>query len=165
MWDVLSVMVVCVTSLYVIFCVDPNSTGCCGRLRRCCFHRLPELLEYYGERICGRRVVEWVRGTFRYVFLSRNPIIMIVYIAITYGGIVIFLFRGVFVYLPNQSIGKVHIICCCVLMLSSLGSFLSLLVADPGRVTKKRVPGLLKRYKYDKQFYGKSECKTCKVTR
>ena len=90
---------------------------------------------------------------------------MVVYIAITYGGIVIFLFRGVFVYLPNQSIGQSHIVCCCALMLSSLGSFLSLLVADPGRVTKKRIPGLLKRYKYDKQFYGKSECKTCRLAR
>ncbi len=50
MWEVLCVMIVCVTSLYVLFCVDPNSTGCFGRLRRFCFHRVPELLEYVFDR-------------------------------------------------------------------------------------------------------------------
>jgi len=47
MWGFLCVMVVCVTSLYILFCVDSNSTGCAGKLRRFVFHRLPEVLEYF----------------------------------------------------------------------------------------------------------------------
>ena len=46
MWGVLSVLVVIVTCLYLLFCVDPNSTSAIGRLRRFFFHKFPVVLEY-----------------------------------------------------------------------------------------------------------------------
>ena len=86
---------------------------------------------------------------------------MIVYISITYGGIIIFLGRGVFHYLPNQDIGSFHLLICYALMISSLSSFLNLLRTDPGKVTKQSADSLAKRYKFDGVLYKKTECTSC----
>ena len=48
-------------------------------------------------------------------------------------------------------------------MLSSLCSFLSLLKADPGRIHKKNIKTLQKKYPYDNLLYTNNECKTCKM--
>ncbi len=120
---------------------------------------------YYGQRICGQRFVDYSRGVFRYVFMSKNPIVMIIYIMIAYGGMIIFMSRGVFQYLPNEDIGLPHLVICCGLMMSSLSSFLFLLRTDPGRVTRQRIPVLLSQYKYDGVLYQQGECRSCKATK
>ena len=118
---------------------------------------------HYGRKFCGNRIVDGIKGVFNYVFLSRNPIVMIVYILITYGGIIIFLFRGVIVYMPNDDISLPHIIICCIFMVSSLSSFLTLLKTDPGKIQKRNVKILQRKYPYDNILFTDSECKTCKM--
>jgi len=88
---------------------------------------------------------------------------MIVYILITYGGIVIFVMRGVLPYLPSAQIGMTHIIINCILMTSSLSSFLSLMRVNPGKITKSNIKELAKKYPYDGVLFKEAECSACKM--
>ena len=84
---------------------------------------------------------------------------------IAYGGIAVFLFRGVIPFLPSKEIGSMHIFICCILMLLSLASFLFLTLTNPGKITKDSIKLLEKKYPYDKYLFKPIECPTCKITK
>eukprot|EP00826_Nyctotherus_ovalis_P031633 TRINITY_DN2531_c0_g1_i2.p1 TRINITY_DN2531_c0_g1~~TRINITY_DN2531_c0_g1_i2.p1 ORF type:complete len:321 (+),score=84.26 TRINITY_DN2531_c0_g1_i2:25-963(+) len=89
----------------------------------------------------------------------------ILYIAITYGGLAIFLFRGVIPYLPSIQIGPLHLVFCFLLILSSFASFIVLSRSDPGAIKKESVERLRKKYPYDGVVFKEEECRVCKMTR
>ena len=95
--------------------------------------------------------------------MSRNPIVMIIYILITYGGMAIFVLRGVRPFLPSEEIGSTHITICCALMISSLGSFMSLLRTNPGKITKSSIKAMEKKYPYDGILFNPADCTSCKM--
>eukprot|EP00826_Nyctotherus_ovalis_P064799 TRINITY_DN9512_c0_g1_i6.p1 TRINITY_DN9512_c0_g1~~TRINITY_DN9512_c0_g1_i6.p1 ORF type:complete len:369 (-),score=36.10 TRINITY_DN9512_c0_g1_i6:102-1208(-) len=165
MWLELSILTIIATFFFIIFCVNPYSTSILGKIRHFFFRRFPSILERCGEKILGRYIVGAIKAAFAYVFLRKNPIVMIVYVGITYGGIAVFLLRGVVPFLPSEQIGPVHILFCCILMISSLASFLFLVSTDPGKITRNSIKLLQKKYPYDNFLFKPTECPTCKLTK
>lgn len=173
MWVAILATVFCAVLLVALHSVHPNSVGVLGCLRRFFFAQIPSAVEYTSlvmnrncvRKVCGDKVTDATKGSLSYTFSSRSPLIMILYIAMTYGGLAIFIFRGVIPCLPSAQIGPLHLVFCSLLILSSFTSFIALSRSDPGVVKKKSVERLRKKYPCDGVVFKEEECRVCKMTR
>ena len=129
-------------------------------------HLLSTLSFYFrflSHKIFGDRITNAIKRFLCYTFSNRSPFLLLVYICVTYGGIAVFLFRGVIPYLPSENLGLCHIIFCCLLITSSFASFIVFSMSDPGMIKKEAIKDLKKKYPYDGILFKEKECTICKM--
>jgi len=57
--------------LYLLVCIDPNSTGLLGKIHRFVFNSLPLIL----RKMLGDRVVNFFGNIVHYMFYTNHPLV------------------------------------------------------------------------------------------
>ncbi|KAJ6248900.1 palmitoyltransferase swf1 [Anaeramoeba flamelloides] len=116
-------------------------------------------------RVCGESAGKGLGSIGDYLFYSRNPLILIFYLAILFGGMAVF-FLYVWPHLEETpTLHPIHLVLIPLCLLFVFSTFLASALTDPGKVTKGNLDRYLKLYPYDYQLFYPYECYTCKFAK
>ena len=118
------------------------------------------LREFYGEKFSAA-----FRTTWEYVFYTKNPLFITVYVAMSIFGYVFGFLYGVDAFIPGPYLAYYHKYLSAVVMSIGWTLYIVCLTKDPGAVTEELLRNT-KQDVFDEVLYKKdSFCKTCNISK
>lgn len=161
-WELLIFMVFSITSLFILLCVSPEGTGFLSKVSRFLLYTVPDVGYSLVLKVFGERLTNGVQKAVHYVIAEPNPIFQFVYLLLSIGGYVVYVFYG-FPYIPNPYVHPVHMYFGSFVYFTALVTFILASINPPGAVTKKNLAKEIEYFKYDSVMYAPADCSTCKI--
>ena len=156
-------LVTAIAVVYLLICVDPNSPGPLGLVRKLIIEDLPLRFNAAGKAIFGPKFEEAVGLCCGLFFNMKNPIVMIIYFIIGPGGYLLYLKYGYWNHMPNEYVSSIHLYPSLVVAGFGFYCYYKAVVVDPGTITLNNIDEYLQKYNnYDGLMYKPDqECRTC----
>lgn len=163
-WSILSVLVIVISFLFILICVNPQGEGILSRLRRFLYTDLPSRLSTFSVKLLGVSRAKKIVYCSTYLFYKPNPVFQLFYLALSLGGYTIYAVKG-FKFLPNPYVSSYHIYLGTLLYLVALSTFILACVASPGIINDSTHAFYLKLFPYDNLLFIEKQCRTCEFSR
>lgn len=163
----LGFLLLSISFLYLLFCVNRHNEGPLGQLRNFFFNTLPEnfhrcLTKIPGGVRCSERIVKFTK----YICSDSNPFIMLIYLFLAIVGFYIYVTTA-FPHCPGPLIPAYHKTTASIIMVLCYWSYFMAAFVNPGRIPTTNSPeyySALKRFKPDGVIFRKLQiCRTCKI--
>lgn len=161
-WEVLIFVVISTTTIFVLLCISPEGTGCLSRISRFFLYTVPDFAYDLVLKVFGERLTNKAKNCLHYVIAEPNPIFQIIYLLLSVGGYLVYVFYG-FPFIPNPYVHPIHMYFGSVVYFVALTTFILACINPPGAVTKKNLTQTLAFFKYDNVMYSPNDCHTCKI--
>ncbi|KAJ1941238.1 palmitoyltransferase swf1, partial [Linderina macrospora] len=122
----------------------------------------PQALERAVRATLGNPVAEHSKRLVHRLFGQRNPVFLIITVALYLGGLCIFVLQAS-AYIPNRHLGAYHWVMIVPVICASMYSYAMACISDPGIVTKANVAVACRRFPYDNLLFFRRECRTCRM--
>jgi len=112
--------------------------------------------------VLGKRGFSWLEAAWNYIIFTANPVLMIIYALIVYGGFIVYLVQGI-QWLPEDSL---HRPLSHALLIFCFITFYLASASDPGYLDEENFEEYSGRYPYDNTlFFPGKNCPTCNITK
>lgn len=143
---------------------DPTGDRWVDRLNWLLRFRLPVASKSMIRTVVGQRGLQYIESWARYIVYERNPLTMILYLVLSVGGYVGFVY-SCYPHLPNSTVPFMYHkelgFCVFCLSLFFFGQAASI---NPGIITKSNHSLMMKLYPFDGTIFKPNlTCSTCKV--
>lgn len=112
------------------------------------------------KTILGQRGFRFMGNAWNYLIFTANPILMLLYCLVTFGGFIVYLIQGIH-WLPEDSYHRLY---AHFVVIASFVTFALATSSDPGVVSSDNIKSMSGRYPYDNTLYfPQSICNTCAI--
>ncbi|CAG9316038.1 unnamed protein product [Blepharisma stoltei] len=155
-------MVISVSFLFVLLCVNPHGTGPLSYLSRFFYVKLPAFFDRISLKILGPMGKSKISYYALYIFNRPNPFFQLTYLSLSLGGYYIF-YAQAFPFIPNPLVPAIHMYLGSIMYLLALCTFFAACWKSPGKVTQNNYKKYLSLFPYDNILFKENSCTTCKL--
>ncbi|KAJ1938028.1 palmitoyltransferase swf1, partial [Linderina pennispora] len=124
----------------------------------------PRALERAVRTTLGNPVAEHSKRLVHRLFGQRNPVFLIITVALYLGGLGVFVSQAT-THIPNRYLGAYHWVAIVPVISASMFSYAMACMSDPGIVTKANVGAACRRFPYDNLLFFRKDCRTCRMAK